>query len=712
MAQVLQEFLIAITAHVDPQSLARVRAAINQGVLSNQQQAQAAGQLVGNAIGRGITIAVANHTRQLAHDVQNVFEGLTRIAQRVTRLASYGITAAAANFGILAHRLDELHAVSERTGASVANIRALDLAVRLIGGTSADASSAIEGLSDKLRENPGMRGYLSGLGVSETKDTVRMVEQLSTSFSRMPAYLARQHGAVLGLSPEVVRLLQSGHFAAEMERARSVAAAWKGLDQAKLAESAKKFVDQWRILLTHADFLNQRLMEGFLNSKALDKFNELIRKYAGPLSEALGEFGNNLSKFIDENAESFMKWLSDPETPQRFVDAFKEVKKFALEIKDAIVEIAKVIREVYAFLTQKDPMGMGGAVTGAMDLWRDPQGTIKRWLGGGAGGGAGVGNGGAEGMTEGGGSTGGGGRKPIGERLSKAWEGRPKIFGGTGEGVFKGLREGSRSSGLAPPGPPGTYRPQYSLSAADTSDAVINTIAGEARMKDPSSVDAVINNMFNRLGTKWGGVANDNLQAVARAPGQYEGYRKATPQEAELIRNRIQEIAKGGVPDNTKGANTFRASGYGGMGSPWYRNYGQYGEVVGGNRFAYDPSMPNGPYAPYDKPKETAGGVLDQVKSVAQRAINIGAAAAAGAKPQFDRFQDLERMKLTGQYGFSRANITSSPAVNDNSRSVEFKPTYNTNIETTDVKQAATSFQRAHESLNDIGARHLSGWSR
>ena len=54
---------------------------------------------------------------------------------------------------------------------------------------------------------------------------------------------------------------------------------------------------------------------------------------------------------------------------------------------------------------------------------------------------------------------------------------------------------------------------------------MINTIAGEARMKDPRGVDAVVNDLFNRLGTKAYGPSG-NLAEVARAPGQYAGYRR------------------------------------------------------------------------------------------------------------------------------------------------------------------------------------------
>jgi hypothetical protein len=149
----------------------------------------------------------------------------------------------------------------------------------------------------------------------------------------------------------------------------------------------------------------------------------------------------------------------------------------------------------------------------------------------------------------------------------------------------------------APAGPAGRYRPVYHLGGADLDDRVINTIAGEVSTKNPAGVDAVINNMMNRVGTHgWG--PSGNMLEVARAKGQYAGYRHASPAEAAFIRSRIAAIASGGVEDNTHGANSYRASFYHG---PWYRKHAD-GAVIGGNRYGYESGVPNGPYAPYAVP--------------------------------------------------------------------------------------------------------------
>jgi len=154
----------------------------------------------------------------------------------------------------------------------------------------------------------------------------------------------------------------------------------------------------------------------------------------------------------------------------------------------------------------------------------------------------------------------------------------------------------------------GKHRPVYKLGEADLSDAVINTIAGEARLGDPKGVDAVIHNMMNRVGTSgWG--PSGNLKDVARAPGQYAGYRQPTAAQAEMIRNRIKEISTGNVPDPTNGANEFRATSYvkgAGAGKDFDRRQQKYGGTdVGGNTFAYNPSVKPGPYAPHSQTGRT-----------------------------------------------------------------------------------------------------------
>lgn len=172
--------------------------------------------------------------------------------------------------------------------------------------------------------------------------------------------------------------------------------------------------------------------------------------------------------------------------------------------------------------------------------------------------------------------------------------------GGGGSGGVPGLR-GPDSSEPIKEGKQGTYRPVYKLGDQDTSDAVIRTIAGEARMSSKHGIDAVINTMFNRLGSKAYGRSN-NLFDVAAARGQFAGFNKGHPTaaQAEYIRARIKAIASGSVEDVTHGANEFRTDTYRGQ---WYQKHARDGVDIGGNLFARNRKA-DGMYSPYDKPRE------------------------------------------------------------------------------------------------------------
>lgn len=157
----------------------------------------------------------------------------------------------------------------------------------------------------------------------------------------------------------------------------------------------------------------------------------------------------------------------------------------------------------------------------------------------------------------------------------------------------------------------GKYRPVYNLSSRDLDPRVLQVIAGEARLKDQSSVDAVIHSAINRVGAKGWGPSKD-LYDVFTAPGQYAGRRNVSKKEAEYIKSRIEAVRSGAVPDPTGGANSYRADWYvhgEGQGKTFYRLAQKQGfKSVGGNTYAYDKSVPNGPYASYAKPQPDTPG--------------------------------------------------------------------------------------------------------
>ena len=104
-------------------------------------------------------------------------------------------------------------------------------------------------------------------------------------------------------------------------------------------------------------------------------------------------------------------------------------------------------------------------------------------------------------------------------------------------GAARGTDAGDISgTAVTQPGEAGKYCPVYKLGNRDLSDAVINTIAGEAKAGDGAGTDAVIDNMMNRLATKTYGPSG-NFRKVARARGQYAGYRQVAQRKRHQLGN-------------------------------------------------------------------------------------------------------------------------------------------------------------------------------
>ena len=284
---------------------------------------------------------------------------------------------------------------------------------------------------------------------------------------------------------------------------------------------------------------------------------------------------NKIPNAINKKLMKAIEAGSQERTSSAPTNVFREFNP--TERAEIIKDRLKLMTEVPGMMGEGMAPGVGGpGSTYAPSTFPGSTGT----------GSSGGGNGGDEGGNWGGGSDGNEGGNGGGG--GNSWGGE----GGIGDTATK------TSGG-------GQYRPVRELSASDLSDHVINTIAGEVRMSSKEGVDAVINTMFNRLGTKGYGKSN-TLEDVAMAGKgtervQYKGYRQATKEEAEMIRARIREVASGKVPDNTHGAQEFRAATYTG---PWAQRHPEKVNI-GGNNFAKNTkSDAIGPYMSYDTPRD------------------------------------------------------------------------------------------------------------
>ncbi|EOX9201023.1 lytic transglycosylase domain-containing protein [Yersinia enterocolitica] len=123
----------------------------------------------------------------------------------------------------IASGLDKVYFASQRTGASVAGIKALGYAASQLGVDAASAQGSLESLARFIRNSPGAEGFLNRLGIQtrsangNMRDTSAIFTGLSAKLSSMPYYRANQYAQMLGIDENTLMAMRKGlrQFSAE-----------------------------------------------------------------------------------------------------------------------------------------------------------------------------------------------------------------------------------------------------------------------------------------------------------------------------------------------------------------------------------------------------------------------------------------------------------------------------------------------------------------
>jgi hypothetical protein len=502
------------------------------------------------------------HNRKLLAD----FEKLALAAGAAATAIGYAVAKITGAF-------DNLYFQAQRSGTSVQSLKALGYAFSQTGGTAQQAGQAVDSFTAALRNNPGLRQFVKDLGVDGNLQGADKLIATLDALKKEPYEVGVQHAGMLGISEDTFnQYVRQGDALKRYRDEYNATARSLGVDSDKAAEAATSFQRTLSRLQATVSALSDKLLISL--APALQKIAQRFQDWIAANPEKVEKILDGISRaltWVAEKAEQFGEWIlgsGGDLLMKRWENFAERVERVARAVELIATGISKVLGLVERLSGTRTPWGDRDRLISGLNQ-------IEAERGGGGGGSGGDGGGGSD---------------------DRSWWQRhaPRALGGR-DAPSLGTQD-------AVPGAAGTYRPQRTLTERDLSDGVVNTIAGEARLGTAGGADAVINNMFNRLGTTAWGPGRD-LHDVARAPGQYAGYRQANEAEAKYIRDRIRAIAAGSVPDNTNGSNSFRASWYRG---PWYQRYGVHGRDVGGNTFAYDPNFRNGPYAPYTTPRTTA----------------------------------------------------------------------------------------------------------
>lgn len=150
----------------------------------------------------------------------NKFEAVLKgVTANVLKLGTVVEGAALSIYGFttqIANGLDNLYWASQRTGASVAGIKALGYAASQTGGSAEAAKSSLESLSRFMRNNPGAEGFLNRLGIQtrdaqgNMRDTAAVFTSIGQQLSKMPYYRANQYAQMLGIDENTLMAMRRG----------------------------------------------------------------------------------------------------------------------------------------------------------------------------------------------------------------------------------------------------------------------------------------------------------------------------------------------------------------------------------------------------------------------------------------------------------------------------------------------------------------------
>jgi LAS superfamily LD-carboxypeptidase LdcB/uncharacterized membrane protein YgcG len=402
-----------------------------------------------------------------------------------------------------------------------------------------------------------------------------------------------------------------------------------------IREARKRYQPWWRMSSLDTEDINDaEYVKKYLIDEAAKNPNKILKKI-----KAIGPIKKAAKRFKSPNKQLNINSPGNFSIPNNVLGDISPTER-AILIRDRL----RPQTNAYGYdmgpygtdissLQRNNGFSGGGGSTG------------ETGAGGGGGGGGGGGWGGSENNTT----------TPIIPNV-------PSLTPGEFRALEKDFTAGYADNSVKAP-QTGKYRPVRELSESDLSDNVVNVIAGEARLNDQKGVDAVINVMMNRLGTTGYGPSG-SLNDVAMAKNssgdkQFAGYRKATPEQAAMIRERIKKIASGTEPDITNGANEYRAATYTG---PWAQKHPEKINI-GGNNFAknYDTSA-IGPYAPFKEPIMTETNTKindsDVLKKIANQTPGVSVTETTGNKKMANNTNYEEILKKYDLHPDRKGSIT------------------------------------------------------
>ncbi|MHA3667271.1 transglycosylase SLT domain-containing protein [Yersinia enterocolitica] len=231
----------------------------------------------------------------------------------------------------IASGLDKVYFASQRTGASVAGIKALGYAASQLGVDAASAQGSLESLARFIRNSPGAEGFLNRLGIQtrsangSMRDTSAIFTGLSAKLSSMPYYRANQYAQMLGIDENTLMAMRKG----------------LGQFSSEYALTAKKI--------------------GFnaeVAAKQSNRFMTSMRDLSMTLGQARDKIGSNLADGLAGDIDALRKQLLDnwPKIEAMLMKVIKGVLWAGDAVTRVLWRTGQAIDDVMSWFKKLDPI--------------------------------------------------------------------------------------------------------------------------------------------------------------------------------------------------------------------------------------------------------------------------------------------------------------------------------------------------------------------
>ena len=213
---------------------------------------------------------------------------LTKMDVRVTKLAKglLGVAVAAKVMATaFAYEMEKLYYAGRKADTTVGNLKALDYGFRQVGGSGGVMQKALQGMAMAIRQNPGLVGVLTQLGVKhQGRDQADVMRDLVEQLNKMPFFVGSQFAEMFGIDPDTLLTLQT--YQKEMDAAIAKRKQWAkdlGVDEEKAAAAGRQYASSLREIWERVGLLSDALsiqllpaMQSFANF-TIDILNNMTK---------------------------------------------------------------------------------------------------------------------------------------------------------------------------------------------------------------------------------------------------------------------------------------------------------------------------------------------------------------------------------------------------------------------------------------------------